>query len=107
MIRAAFLTALFMYESAFDVSKSVLKAIIIMQKHILHVSEDQIPINKLLAYAATLAYVKQITEQSRRFRVCSTRERRKETKWRRRSEEVATNLSNWRQCRMCRFLLYN
>lgn len=58
MIRAAFLTALFMYESAFDVSKSVLKAIIIMQKHILHVSEDQIPINKLLAYAATLAYVK-------------------------------------------------
>lgn len=103
-----------MCESAFDVSKSELEAIIIMPEHILHISgihisEDQVSINKLLAYAATLAYVKQITEQSRGLRVGSTRERRKEAEEmeKKKREEVVTNLSNWRQCRMCRFLLYN
>lgn len=79
-----------MCQSAFDVSKSVLEAIIIMPKHILHISEDQIPINKLLAYAATLAYVKQITEQSRRFRDCSTEKEGK----RRSGEEEA---KKWQQ----------
>lgn len=94
MIRAAFLTALFMCESAFDVSKSQLYAIIIiMPEHILHISsihisEDQIPINKLLAYAATLAYVKQITEQSRRLRVPLFDERKKEGSRRNGKEEA-------------------
>lgn len=78
-----------------------------MPEHILHISsihisEDQISINKLLAYAAILAYVKQITEQSRRLRVIDfvrrEKEERKQKKWKRRSEEeVVTNLSNWRQ----------
>lgn len=93
-----------MCESAFDVSKSNIKSYSphIEQPHT-YLSEDQISINKLLAYAATLAYVKQITEQSRRLRMSDfvrreKEEERKQKKWKRRSEEeVVTNLSNWRQ----------
>lgn len=89
MIRAAFLTALFMCESAFDVSKSNIKS---NSPHIEHphtyLSEDQISINKLLAYAATLAYVKQITEQSRRLRVTLFDERKKEGSRRNGKEEA-------------------
>lgn len=90
MIRAAFLTALFMCESAFDVSKSNIKSYSphIEQPHT-YLSEDQILINKLLAYAATLAYVKQITEQSRRLRVTLFDERKKKEGSRRNGKEEA------------------
>lgn len=90
MMRAAFLTALFMCESAFDVSKSNIKS---YSPHIEHpntyLSEDQISINKLLAYAATLAYDKQITEQSRRLRVTLFDERKKKKGSRRNGKEEA------------------
>lgn len=90
MIRAAFLTTLFMCESAFDVSKSNIKSYSphIEQPHT-YLSEDQIPINKLLAYAATLAYVKQITEQSRCLRVTLFDERKKKKGSRRNGKEEA------------------
>lgn len=93
MIRASFFNSLFMCESAFDVSKSELEAIIIMPEHILHISgihisEDQVSINKLLAYAATLAYVKQITEQSRRLSPSWFDERKKKGSRRNGREEA-------------------
>lgn len=64
-----------------------------MPEHILHISsihisEDQISINKLLAYAATFAYVKQMTEQSRRLRVTLFDERKKKGSRRNGKEEA-------------------